>query len=831
MSSWLALAAVLAGLPSALAGSLRCEEARPPVEVWDGQGRTSACVSADGRWNGPAEHRRPDGSLRARGEHRDGAREGRWRFVAPDGSLQRWGHYEAGRPVGDWFTLDPTGAIVATVRWGAVVPDPRPSRPHSDLRVSWEARLPGAPRQMEVLGKTALIEVADALLAVALETGAREWTVPLREALRPGFVVGAGRLGAVTASGELVVVEPRDGAVHWIRTPLGVRDVLALTDEVAVVREGASRVEALDVATGRSLWRTKKAYPEVAPVEVAGLAVLARHAGVQARDLETGASVWLSRTPHRVRALAVDYAGEAVYVLDSAGGLSRLEAATGVVAWRVQVLGPVAAGATVQLRGDAGAVVLKTGQQLVAVSPEGTVFPRAPLPRDAAFEGDRLGTQVCFSTRTGTLDCGEADASPEDRWRVALSPLAVAPLMVPEQVLAALASGSLVAIDPSRAATAGGPLPSDSRLVDPAVRVVVWPGSGEGRGTEATAPLVEQDVANPEPACRTWRGVLDLHALTPAEAPPSVSVVAGARPPPRLREAFASTVLLDVPGLQLEESSLDAPAVVDADRWAVTDAQQDAELRYWVAWRPALKTLAATGGDPEVAASVERLLQCDGPPARFDGLAVIADDGIERQVAGRLSVAPLPHRLDGEPGCLLELGVSGEAVGTFAVPDRPGWVELLFRLEGVPSMDLGLPAVGAAGVPAQAAAQGLAMDGLAPGADRREEVHWNGPVSLQLVPSDWGTDLLVVAADGSVVAQVAADGLQYGLVGEGPSGEVVPVVDWTRHLSLEGVQPVDRTQERFWPVWTASWCDPQAEAGGPDDTGAAPPLQEAATEG
>ena len=82
-----------------------------------------------------------------------------------------------------------------------------------------------------------------------------------------------------------------------------------------------------------------------------------------------------------------------------------------------------------------------------------------------------------------------------------------------------------------------------------------------------------------------------------------------------------------------------------------------------------------------------------------------------------------------------------------------------------------------------------------------------------------------------VVAQVAADGLQYGLVGEGPSGEVVPVVDWTRHLSLEGVRPVDRTQERFWTVWTASWCDPQAKPGGADDTGATPPLQEAAAEG
>ncbi len=818
-------AATVAGVLhlSAHAGSLACEDNRPPVELWDAGGHTTACVSADGRWNGPAELRRTDGTLAARGAHRAGVREGRWRFTAPDGTLLHWGHYRNGMRVGDWFALDASGAIVATVRWEGVSPDSLASRPHPDPWVSWEAPLPGAPRQLEVLGTMALVEVPNALAAVELETGARTWSIPLPEALRPGFVVGAGKLGAVTASGALVVVEPEQGTVHRIRTPLGVHDVLALTDQVAVVREGASRVEALDVATGRSLWRTKKAYTDVAPVQVAGLAVLARQAGVQARDLGTGASVWLSRIPHPVRALAVDYGGDAVYVLDSAGTLWRLDAQTGSPTWSATVLGPVAASAVLQLRGDADAVVIKTGSQLIAVKTDGTLLPRAPLPRDAAFEGDRLGDDVCFSTRTGALDCGSAGASPEERWSVRLSPLAVAPLLLQERVLAALASGALVSVDPGAATTPGGPLPEGSRLVDPGVRVVVWPATGEGRGTEAIAPLVEQEIPAAEPHCRRWQGALDLHGLVPKEAPPSVAVVAGSPAVAGTEPALPETVLLDVPDLVIEESSLDERAVIEESRWAVVESEQDAELRYWVEWRPTLQQLAATGGDPEVAAAVDRLLRCDGPPARFEGVAVLAEGGYTRQVAGKLAVAPLPHRLDGQPGCLVEVSVSGEPLGTYAVPDLPGWVELLFRLEGVPDRDLGLPALGQDGPPSAGASHRLIMDGLAPGAIHRQESSWQGPARLVFEQTDLGLDLVVVDETETVAARVPADGLQYGLVGEGPEGDRVPVVDWTQHVRLEGNAPANRVQDRFWPVWSAEWCDPEVDAGLPEASGAVLP--------
>jgi hypothetical protein len=275
--------------------------------------------------------------------------------------------------------------------------------------------------------------------------------------------------------------------------------------------------------------------------------------------------------------------------------------------------------------------------------------------------------------------------------------------------------------------------------------------------------------------------------------------------------------------LVLHESSLDAAAIVEATHWTVLGTEQDAEVRYWVDWRPTVKSLAATGGEPDVAAAVDRLLRCEGPPARFDGVAALLEDGLERQVSGRLGVSPLPHRLDGEAGCLLEIEVSGEPLGTFGVPTLPGWVEQVWTFVGLPGLDLALPPVGDAGPPGVETSGRLILDGLLPQAASRSESTWGGPVRLAKADAGEQADLVVVGQAGTVLGQVAADNLKYGLVGEGPEGFTVPVVDWTRFLTLEGHAPVDRNQTRFLPVWEASWCAPErTEAGDREPAQAAP---------
>lgn len=820
---------LLALLSLASAADLACPGDRSPVELWDEDGRTTACVGPQGLWEGPARHQRVDGSLEASGDHTAGERAGRWRFYTPEGALDRWGSYAAGLPTGDWFTLDSRGEIVATVRWVALDDDPRSAQRHDDARVSWVAPLGDAARQLDLLGDLALVEVDKGLLAIDVTTGQRRWSTPLDRPLRPGFVAQSGVLAAVTAGGELLVVDPESGLAHRIRTPMGVRDVLAVHDDVAIVREGGSRVEALALETGRSRWRTRRAYDHIAPTQVGNLAVLAREYSVQARALSDGTAAWSARLPQKPRVLATSYDGQAVFVLDAAGGLSRLQASTGELVWRVQAVGPVAAQAAPQVRADADAVVIKTGQQLVSVRLDGTLNPRVQLPKQAAFTGDRLGDQACFSTRTGLVDCGPTGASPEQRWTIQLKPLALPPLVLEERVLAATGAGTLLAIDPRLAQTAGGPLPEQSRLLHDAVEVVVFDESGAGEGIDATAPLIEREVAPEDPACRSWEGALDLHALTvAASGPPGLSVVAPApAPTPALRQArpaLPPRMQLDLPAFPLDESSLDAPGVIDTERWTILEEDHTAALTYWIEWRPQLLELGATGGDPEVAARVDRLLRCEAPAARFQGFARLQRGGVEQQVSGRLGVAPVPHRLDGAPGCLLQLDVSGEPLGTFAVPDLPGWVELSVTLPAVPGGRLSLPAPGQAGPPAGPLPGGVVVELLEPGAATRSSRSFVGPVSLERAPAVEPSpatnpeDILVVDEDGEVLSYVPADGLLYGQLGEGPKGRTVPVVQWQRTFSLEGSAVVDRSAQRFLPVWSATWCPTDLSAPTPDLT-------------
>lgn len=65
----------------------------------------------------PAIDHYPNGRVRFRGAHLDGAMHGPWEFYRLDGSLMRAGTFERGRQVGLWRTYDRSGAIVEETRF------------------------------------------------------------------------------------------------------------------------------------------------------------------------------------------------------------------------------------------------------------------------------------------------------------------------------------------------------------------------------------------------------------------------------------------------------------------------------------------------------------------------------------------------------------------------------------------------------------------------------------------------------------------------------------------------------------------------------------------
>jgi antitoxin component YwqK of YwqJK toxin-antitoxin module len=51
-----------------------------------------------------------DGSVRAKGQTRNGELEGYWEWFRLDGTIMRSGSFEAGAQVGEWITYDRNGA-------------------------------------------------------------------------------------------------------------------------------------------------------------------------------------------------------------------------------------------------------------------------------------------------------------------------------------------------------------------------------------------------------------------------------------------------------------------------------------------------------------------------------------------------------------------------------------------------------------------------------------------------------------------------------------------------------------------------------------------------
>lgn len=800
--------ALLAGLLSVSLSAAAAEGSCPPdrqsVQVMDETGTWDVCQLADGTRDGPATLRRYDGSLAARGDFDDGERSGEWRFYSRSGGTEQAGRYTGGQRTGVWSTFSPDGEIAATVTWwGPSEPRTRRRAP-PDRRLTWSRQLGAAARSVTPVADALLVEHGRTWTLLDADSGAERWSVALPAALRPGLAASTDRLAAITGPGEVLVVELASGMARRIRTNLGATNIVDIAAGGIIVREGAGRIEALDPVTGGSRWRTKLASDTVAPVVVSpGVVAIVRGRDVRALRLDRPDSVvWQARLDHSVAQLAAGWGGQRIYALDQRGELVALGAATGRPQWSALLPGVAGRAAGVSLRDDTHSLVVGTGDRLLAYDRDGRTRADDPLPKEAALGGDLLGDLRCFASRDGELRCGSARLHTVE-WTLPTGPLSHAPVVLGDAVVVATADGRLLWVDAALAAASEESTPDDARVLDPALPLLLdySDGSFGMEGVAATAPLLELVRPTPQAGCRRHEALLDLGRATLDAT--------------GLAWDAADLRTVAVPVLAIDETSLDAPAAVDDELWEIEDRGRRWSVAYWTEWRPQLREMAALGDDAAAAAEVDRLLRCEGPPARFEGTAVLQDGLVERRIAGRISARPVPHVLDGLPGCLIDLSLAGEPLGTWSSPSLPGWVELGLTLDdrdGGDASELALPPVGVAGFPDGSVDGRLEIDALLPGASERERLSLDGalwlerPLPWEPSPSADPGDLVVYDGEAEAL-RLPADGLIYAEIGVHADGEDAPVVSWTSWVRLRGREATSPSQSRFMRVWSVEVCD------------------------
>ncbi|MFF7394204.1 PQQ-binding-like beta-propeller repeat protein [Streptomyces scabiei] len=272
------------------------------------------------------------------------------------------------------------------------------------------------------MGDEALYVSAGAgrLRAVALRSGRMRWEQPLR--VRDDLAVYAAKtLYAPDEKGRVFALDTCGGSVRWsspaddqqVAAPLLVNDdaVFALraaspVGSPTVSSSGAGEVVALSVAEGVQKWR-HRADCAVSPAWTLADDVLyvVEQAGddtsvLVALDVATGRQVWRCSLPAPVSAAVVS--GEFLYVSGGRGGLYRVSRSDGT--WRrsdtaatVLTASPVVAD---------GTVVVNTGRALAAFDAEdGTSRWVRRLPGLAQGQPFVIGVAVYIGHRTGVWAC------------------------------------------------------------------------------------------------------------------------------------------------------------------------------------------------------------------------------------------------------------------------------------------------------------------------------------------------------------------------------------------------------------------------------------------
>ena len=816
--------ALLALARPAAAEGLDCPSGTAEATVSDDASTELWCTRPDGVRHGPYQRRSLSGRILERGFWEDGVRAGSWRYYDVSGKVVRTGQMSSGHPDGAWTHFDPTGAPSATITHGRFPPaTSAPPRP-ADPRHRWQVDLGTTPTAWWRAGdaSVAVSVGSDRLVLLSVETGAITADIPLPAPLRPGLVFEGDRILAVTGPGELFTVDlDPDGGGTWrrVRTPLGVTDALGSAGpDAVVVRDGRGRLSSVSLDSGDSLWSSRLFVDDTRPALTSASAVAVRERReVRAVTLEGGAFVWQARMPSTVR--AVGSVGDVVLALLDSGEVQALAASTGAPIWSLPL--PIAAGVRPELHALDGTVWVSTPHEAWALDPVRGVVRASHVARpptgQAAADLSVGASATCTTGRQGGIRCGPGD------WELDTPPPALPAMVGVGVVLVAAQSGTITALDPAvSAAIAHGSTSDADLLVDDVLEATIgW----EGESLAVEIPWVVVERERPDDACSVTTAAVQLP--DPAHlwpAPPPTDDAPPAAPPPPEPPA-----VLWLDDLVLHDDLGEGLFTVHPD-WLLDPAGTTWRMSWWHQHRPTLTALLATLGTPSDAALVDALVRCDGPPARFDGIAQL-DDGLRAlRLTGSLEITPHAHSLDGEPGCLLDVSVGGQDQGAWSSASLPAWTEISLEVHGETLPD-DLPLT--PDLPARVEGS-VSLDAYEPWALDRTHHELDGVLELRIDGGDPRGPILRAFDGTRLVLEVPVPDLTYGAVAVEPDGTVVPDPTIEDHVHLERSVPfpvsgaADGSDGTWRVLWTRSSCLDELEPGThlpPDDR--APPRPEA----
>jgi outer membrane protein assembly factor BamB len=120
-------------------------------------------------------------------------------------------------------------------------------------------------------------------------------------------------------------LDANNGAVRWkYETGLGVSSSPAVSGEVTVIGSKDGYLYALEIATGKLLWKTRASQVITAPAVFGDSAIYLQSGGVHALDAATGNMLWRAGLASGVQNVPV-IAGRTMYLTSNEGEVYALE--------------------------------------------------------------------------------------------------------------------------------------------------------------------------------------------------------------------------------------------------------------------------------------------------------------------------------------------------------------------------------------------------------------------------------------------------------------------------------------------------------------------------
>lgn len=672
------------------------------------------------------------------------------------------------------FSFGRAHAAGQPVLEGAVQPLLSPVSSPADPRLAWSLPLQGGVQAIDWLGEEVALRLSRSLVLLDPEAPSAARRVPL-PGVPAGPVVGSGALLALpVVGGDLVVIS--GGLARLWHTPAGFSHVTAVQGGLVLGRDGASHLVAFDPRLGVPRWKTRIAFDDRAPAAVPGLLVGVRGKDLRAVRAEDGAFAWQARLARPAVQVKGAYDGGGVFALDAEGELTALSALDGAPRWtrRLPGLGPLAATAT--LRDDADALVIVAGGRVIRIAHEGgaLLYDGTLGKRETTVDPDTFEGQLCTAPFGGGLSCGRLGEPP--RFTVPLGAITASPLLLGDTALVATADKRLhrVRVDVAEETGEGGTI---------ARTALVTIG-----GAAAPVPVVEVRGEGP---CAGAAHTLDLDGYVAPALPAELEL-----------EEYRRTWGAAEEGWRFD------PA------WQVEPLSRRWEVSYWYAWDPEVIDASVYDGSEQDALDLGALLHCELDSGDWLGELRARQGNVTRLYQGRLHVQSLPHEVEGELGCLLEVSLDDEPIGVWAGPGEDAWLDLHIALEGASAA----PVLGLDASPPVGLLEGeLHVETLLPGAEGRAERVFQGELEL-----DYHRDWLSVDVDGNTVFDLFAPDLRYAQRVEGRlDGQAAP--EPIAEVENEGVWRLKATTaERFLPLWTLPACAEPDEASAPPAAAPAP---------